>query len=149
MVWINQIKQPTKQLVLAVKKSTKGLILITAEYDCFLYESNQTAKFILEALESWCAEDNWGVELWIQPNSKTKLGFEVMPGKELLYFPGTNSWSIEEPELTQNPFLVKGSKEKPNKPTNPLIESKRARAKQVAKTIDLTSHQEPPEASAS
>jgi len=147
MVWINQINQPTKALVICIKKTEKGLILITPEYDCFLYSSNQTAKFILEALEAWCSTDNIGVELWIQPNKKTKLGFDVIPGKELVYFTGNNLWSINEPELAENPFLVKESKQ-PIIPPNPLmIQREKSKAKKVAGTIHPESHQPPETAS--
>ena len=147
MVWLNQVKNPKEALVICVKKTEKGLILITAEYDCFLYHSNPTAKHILEALETWCDTDNWGVELWIKPNNRVKLGFEVKPGKELEYFTKDNYWSIEEPEPEQNPFLVKSSKEKPNIPPNPLMEAKRQRAKKVAGTIHPELHQPPETAS--
>jgi len=51
MAWINKIDNPQSCIVHTIKKSAKGLILITNDYDVFLYADSQIAKHILEALE--------------------------------------------------------------------------------------------------
>ena len=137
MAWLEQVKAPSQQVVFAIKRTRKGLILKTPEYDVFLWEDSVLAKQLLEALAFWEANNNLGVELVVLPDKSLKQGFKVLPGKSALYFLSENSWTTIEPEEEElgNPFLQ--ATPFANSPAHPIPAegSARTRAKKAAKDL--------------
>lgn len=153
MAWINKIDNPQSCIVHTIKKSAKGLILITSDYDVFLYADSQIAKHILEALEYWCAGDGNGFSFIVVPDKATKLGFRIELGNEHFIYHQDNCWSLDESSvITENPFISKTIKSANKATPNPFT---REQAKKGAAKLhkDLKAReangdfQEPPEAS--
>lgn len=138
MVWINEVKNPSRALIHTFKKSAKGLILITADYDAFLFANTITAKHILEALHYWTKEDEIGYELWIVPDKKAKLGFTIEMGNEAIIFHQNNLWTTDESLLLdENPFIEATIKSKNKVTPNPFTrEATRKTAKRNKAALD-------------
>lgn len=95
MTYINQIDNPSEAKVHTLKKIDKGLLLITDEYDCFLWKSSQLYKHIMEVLEFFQKNPMSSCELIIHPNPKKKEGFDIKAGKKLVYIQQENCWKEE------------------------------------------------------
>lgn len=133
MAWINKVPNAQPCRVHTIKKSAKGLILITNDYDVFLYADSQQAKHILEALEYWCNGDGYGYSFEVIPDENTKLGFRIELGNEHFIFHQDNCWSLDESIIqSENPYITKTVKASNKATPNPLL---KAQAKQSAKKL--------------
>lgn len=80
MTWLSEVKDPKSQVVLQVKttSSTKGIILVTEEYECFLFNSSKEKRFLLQALEVWINNpEGFGKEIIVIPTKTARSGFEL------------------------------------------------------------------------
>lgn len=137
MAWLEQVAQPSQQVVYCIKATQKGYILKTVEYDLFLWADSKLGVQIAQALEFWAKNENLGVELVITPDKHTKLGYRVTPGKSVTYFTQGNSWTTEEPEEEDlvNPFLGATPFATPQAHPIPANGHARAKAKKQAKDL--------------
>ena len=146
MPWLEQVTKPSQQVVYCLKKTSKGLILKTPEYDVFLWAEHKLSKQLLEALAFWENNNGLGTELVVIPDKTTKLGFKVLPGKPVTYFQLENSWTTEPPEEEDegNPFL--SATQFANSPAHPVPAngSERANAKKRAKDLQANLTPEDP-----
>lgn len=138
MAWINEIKKPNKAQIITIKKTSKGLILYTKEYEAFLWSNSKLAKDLLEALTVWTDGEHTGFELFITPDSAVKLGFRIEMGNDVTILLGDNLWTIDPEELGgDNPFLVKTFLSDQKSPPNPFMrEPARKASKKTMQEFD-------------
>lgn len=119
MPYFNQVENPKRQDVLQVKLTPKGLILVTQQYDAFLYQSSKETPLILQALEVYASTGS-GYILQVIPDEKQKNGFRIgTDSKKSLqpwFFNSVTRVYSGESETIENPFL-QGIETSPN----PLI----------------------------
>lgn len=93
-MWFNEVKKPSTELVHTVKTTTKGFVIETNVYNVFLYKDNKLAKELVAILDSFIENTNESFELLVVPCTKSKLGWTLDFGKEMLWIKYPNKYSI-------------------------------------------------------
>lgn len=107
MAYFNQVTNPKKQLVISLVYRPKGIILVTNDYDCFIYNDNKTAIGLKELLEFYKNNESEQRELWIHPNKQTKLGFKVEFGQPIHWYFYNSKASIDAETIDEEIDFVK------------------------------------------
>lgn len=113
MAWLNKVENPLPQEINAIKtrSSAKGIILVTEQYECFLFSDSKLALQLLHAVSLWVEDKNMGYLLTIVPDSKEKAGFRVEKTKNKgnfipkKWFQTDSGYSTTEEVEEDNPFL--------------------------------------------
>lgn len=86
MTYFNECTNPKKADVYKIVFRPKGLILCTADYDCFLFKDNKKAKELYELIELFKKSPETHFGLIINPNKKKKLGFDIEVGEPMIWY---------------------------------------------------------------
>lgn len=113
MVWFNKLENPPALPIneIKVNSSKKGIILVTDEYEGFLYSDSKLALQLLHAVSLWVEDKNMGYQLTFVPDPKEKGGFRVEKAKDKKGFTPTKwfqtpqGYSTSEVAEEVNPFL--------------------------------------------
>lgn len=113
MAWLNKTENPLPQDVNEIKtrSSQKGIILVTSQYEVFLFSDSKLAVQLLHAVSLWVENKNMGYVLTVIPDSKEKSGFRIekkRKGKEFIpqpWFQTLQGYSTCEEVEESNPFL--------------------------------------------
>lgn len=114
--WLEQ-NPKTKQQQFLVReiikvKSGKGYLIVTDDFNCFIWKNQSLTKFLIEALETWIKDEQHGYAIYVYLKKPGKPDFTLAADKDqtISWFASKNGFTTTESSaISQEGAVVDGN----------------------------------------